>query len=103
MLNDSISEPSSDQAGPGEASSIQRSGYIQITPEEKEAIERVNKYYYFLSRARIYENQLYIPTVIISISVIITIFCDAYLNYHVNNKVIIMTSCMCLSVLCSLC
>ena len=41
--------------------------------------------------------------VIISISVIITIFCDGYLNDHVNNKVIIMNSQMCLGVLCSLC
>ena len=55
MLNDPNSELSGGQAqgggqgGPGEAPSAERSGYIQVTPEEKEAIERVNKYCYFLS------------------------------------------------------
>jgi len=41
--------------------------------------------------------------VIISRSIIMTIFCDAYLIEHVINKVIIMNSHMCVSVLCSLC
>ncbi|KAK2138523.1 hypothetical protein LSH36_2876g00001 [Paralvinella palmiformis] len=47
MLNDPNSELSGGQAqgggqgGPGEAPSAERSGYIQVTPEEKEAIERL--------------------------------------------------------------
>ena len=53
MLNDPSSEPSGGQAqgggqgGPGEAPGVEGSGYIQVTPEEKEAIERVSKHYYF--------------------------------------------------------